>query len=255
MDNPSKDFLDRYYYGSFLAFKHYDKIIRRAFACLQEKPNVAVEVGCGDGMATYFLSKYVDHLICIDTNEVCIRKVKEMTEESGIKNITFKKANSDKLSLDNEVDLIIFKDVLHHLQSPIDYLKSCLPFSNYLLMIEANRYNPLLYWICRKLEEEKIFLKMNSLSNLLRLVEKGGWQCKKNFYIESAAYPIGFCIYHDMFHEKKIIKTIMKYFEKLYDSSIVASSMDKIENWAGKIFKPFCSEFVIIARNRGRIVD
>ena len=32
-------------------------------------------------MATYFLSKYVDHLICLNTNEDCIRKVREMMEE------------------------------------------------------------------------------------------------------------------------------------------------------------------------------
>ena len=248
MDNPPKNFLDRYYYGSFWAFKHYDKIIRRAFNCLYQKPKVAVEVGCGDGMATYFLSKYVDHLICIDTNEDCIRIVKRMLEETGIKNVEFKMADSEKLSLDNEVDLIFFKDVLHHMQSPIDYLKSCLPFSNHLLMIEANRYNPLLYWICNSLEEEKLFLRMNSLGMLLHLVEKGGWRCERSFYIESAAYPIGFCIYNDVFHEKKIIKTIMSYMGKLYDFGIVSSSIDKIESLAEKIFKPFCSEFIIIAR-------
>jgi SAM-dependent methyltransferase len=248
VDKFSKDFLDTYYYGSYWAFKHYGKIIRRAFTYLPKKPKVAVEVGCGDGMATYFLSKYVGHLICIDTNEKCIQKVQGMVEETGIKNVTFKKVDSEKISLDNEVDLIIFKDVLHHMQSPIDYLKSCLPFSNHLLMIEANRYNPLLYWICNSLEEEKLFLRMNSLGMLLHLVEKGGWRCERSFYIESAAYPIGFCIYNDVFHKKKIIKAIMSYMGKLYDFGIVSSSIDKIESLAEKIFKPFCSEIIIIAR-------
>jgi SAM-dependent methyltransferase len=252
MDRLLKDFVDTYYYGSFWAFKHYDKIIRRAFNCLYQKPKVAVEVGCGDGMATYFLSKYVDQLICIDTNENFIQKAKGMVEETGIKNVTFKKMDSDKLSLDNEVDLIIFKDVLHHMQSPIDYLKSCLPFSNCLLMIEANRYNPLLYWMCNSLEEERLFLKMNSLRRFHHIIEKGGWRCEKSFYIESAAYPIGFCIYHDVYHGKKMIKTIMKYLAILYDFRAVSSSIDKIENLVEKVCKPFCSEFIIIARKQVR---
>jgi ubiquinone/menaquinone biosynthesis C-methylase UbiE len=171
MDKLPRDFLHKYYYGSLWAYKHYEKIIRRAFNCLYQRPKVAVEVGCGDGMATYFLSKYVDHLICMDTDEICIKKVEGMIEETGINNVTLKKVDSDKLPLNYEVDLIFFKDVIHHMQSPVDYLKSCLPFSNCLLMIEANRYNPLLYWMCNSLEEEKLFLKMNSLRNFHQMIE------------------------------------------------------------------------------------
>jgi len=75
MDKLPKDFLDSYFFGSYWAFRHYDKIIRRAFNHLPQKPKVAVEVGCGVGMATYFLSKQVHHLICIDTNEEYIQRV------------------------------------------------------------------------------------------------------------------------------------------------------------------------------------
>jgi len=228
MNKLPKDFLDTYYYGSYWAFKHYDKIIRRAFTHLPQKPKVAVEVGCGDGMATYFLSNYVHHLICIDTNEKCIQKVEDMIKEMDIKNVTFKKTDSGRISLDHEVDLIFFKDVLHHLQSPIDYLKNCLPFSNYLLIIEANRYNPFLYWICKNLEEERQFLKINSLRNILWIVERGGWRCEKSFYIESAAYPIGFCFYHDVLHGRIIIKNIVRYLGELYYFYPVSSLIDKI---------------------------
>ncbi len=250
MDHPSKDFLHTYYYGSFWAFKHYDKIIRRAFNCLHEKPKVAVEVGCGDGMATYFLSKRVDHLICMDTNEECIRIVKRMLEETGIKNVEFKMSDSEKLSLDREVDLIFLKDVLHHMQSPVGYLKSCLPFSHHLLMIEANRYNPLLYWICRSLEDEELFLKMNSLRIILRLVEKGGWRCEESFHVEAAAYPIGYCIYHDVFGNKSFLKSIIQSLDKVACRSSISFLIDKGEDWAEKILSPFCSEFIIFAKRQ-----
>jgi len=252
MDKLPKNFLDSYFWGSYWAFRHYDKIIRRAFNHLPQKPRVAVEVGCGVGMATYFLSKQVHHLICIDTDEECIQRVKGMIKETGMKNVTFMKTDLDRISLNEEVDLIVFKDVLHHMNSPVDYLKSCLPSSNYLLIIEANRYNPFLYWICKNLEEERQFLKMNSMGNILRIVKKAGWRCENSFYIESAAYPIGFCIYSDVFHEKKIIKTIIKYLGKLYYFRIISSSIDKIENLAEKMFKPFCSEFIIIAKKQGQ---
>jgi SAM-dependent methyltransferase len=254
MDELSKDFLDRYFFGSYWAFRHYDKIIRRAFNHLPQKPKVAVEVGCGVGLATYFLSKQVHRLICIDTDEECIRRTEVMIKETLIKNVTLMKTDLDRMPLNEEVDLIFFKDALHHLNLPVDYLKSCLPYSDYLLIIEANRYNPILYWICKHLEEEKQFLKMNSMGNILRIVKKAGWRCEKSFYIESAAYPIGLCIYGDVFHEKKLIKTIIKYMGKLYDFRIVSSSIDKVEDLAEKMFKPFCSEFIIIARKEGNLI-
>lgn len=240
--------LEKYFYGSYWAFVHYHKIIRKAFDHFPGKPGVAVEVGCGDGMATYFLSKQVDHLICIDTNEKCLEKVEEMTREMGLKNVTFRKAALDRISLDGKVDLIFFKDVLHHMESPADYLRSCLPLSNHLLIVEANRYNPLLYWICKRLEEEKLFLKMNTLPNILRQVKQGGWRSEKSFYVESAAYPIGFCFYNDVYPAKRAVKRIMEYLGKAYDLHVVSSLVNRIEGVAEKIFKPFSSEFIIVAR-------
>jgi SAM-dependent methyltransferase len=248
MDALPKDFLDSCFWGSYWAFRHYDKIIRRAFHHLPQKPKVAVEVGCGVGLATYFLSKRVDRLICIDTDDECIRRTDVMIKETGIKNVTLMKANSDRMPLNEKVDLIFLKDVLHHMNSPMEYLTSCLPFSNHLLLIESNRYNPVLYWICKHLEAEEQFLKMNSMGNILGIVKNAGWHCEKSFYIESAAYPLGPCIYNTVFHDKKIIKTIIQYLEKLYNFRMVSSSIDKIENLAEVIFKPFCTEFIIIAR-------
>lgn len=202
-------------------------------------------------MATYFLSKQVHHLICIDANEECIQRTKGMIKATGIQNVTLVKTDLDRIPLNKEVDLIVFKDVLHHMNLPVDYLKSCLPSTNHLLIIEANRYNPFLYWICKNLEEERQFLKMNSMGNILRIVKKAGWRCEKSFYIESASYPVGPCIYSAVFHEKKLIRTIIKYLGKLYDFRIISSSIDRVENLAEKMFKPFCSEFIIIAKKQG----
>ena len=250
MEKLSKSFLDDYYFGSYWAFRHYGKIIGRAFSVLSPKPKVAVEVGCGVGMATYVLSKQVHHLICIDTNEDYIQKVKEMVKETGIKNVSFMKTELDKISLDRKVDLLFFKDVLHHMPSSADYLKSCLSFSNYLLVIEANRYNPLLYWVCKNLEEERQFLKMNSLHNILRIVERGGWQCEKSFYVESAAYPIGYCCHNYVLHRKKMSEIILRYVDKLYRYNSVSSMVDRAESLVEKMLTPFCSEFIIIAKNK-----
>ena len=252
MEKLRNEFLEDYFSGSYWAFRHYGKIIGRAFSALCQKPKVAVEVGCGGGMATYFLSKHVDHLICIDTNEDYIQKVKEMVREAGIQNITFMKTELDRISLAREVDLIFFKDVLHHMPSSVDYLKSCLPFSNYLLIIEANRYNPILYWICKNVEEERQFLKMNSLHNILWIVERGGWQCEKSFYVESAAYPMGGCCHHYVFHRKRMSEIILRYVDKLYRYTSVSSIVDRAENLVEKMLTPFCSEFIIIAKNKQR---
>lgn len=247
MDKAVKDFLDTYYYGSYWAFRHYEKIIRKAFHDLPRRPEVAVEVGCGDGMATYFLSREVHHLICIDTNEACIEKAKDMIKETGIRNVIFMKTDLDRISLDKEADLIFFKDVLHHMNSPVDYLRSCLPFSKSLLIVEANRYNPLLYWICKNVEEERQFLKINSLRHILGMVEKAGWRYQTSRYVECAAYPIGYCFYHDVFKSKRIVKPAIQSLERLYQCSFVSSLIDKGEDFLEKIALPFCSEFIITA--------
>ena len=248
-------FLQTYYYGSYWAFVHYDKIMKEAFLQLPQKPNVAIEVGCGDGMATYFLSKYVRHLISIDTDERCIEIVDRMIHGMDLKNVTLKKTDLNRLSLDKEADLIFFKDVLHHMDSPIDYLRSCLPLSKTILIVEANRYNPFLYFLCKKIDEEKLFLKRNSLRNILSIVEKAGWRCIKSSYIESAAYPIGWCYDRHVFHGKKIFKWIIRYLDRFYRYSFMSSMIDRTEFVIGKMFKPFCSEFIIVAERNASAIN
>ena len=243
-------FLENYYYGSYWAFVHYEKIMKEAFLQLTPKPNVVIEVGCGDGMATYFLSRYVRHLISIDTDERCIEIVNRMIQDMGLNNVILKKTDLNHLSLDKEVDLIFFKDVLHHMDSPIDYLRSCLPFSKTIMIVEANRYNPFLYFLCKRMDEEKQFLKRNFLRNILSMVEKAGWRCVKRSYLESAAYPIGWCYDHHVFHGKRFFKRMMQYLDRVYRYALMSSMIDRVEFLMGKMFKPFCSEFIIIAERK-----
>jgi len=247
MDKPTKELLDAYYYGSYWAFRHYEKIIGKAFRCLPWKPERAVEVGCGGGMATLFLSQQVHELICIDTDEACIKTAEDMIKRAGIRNVVFRRTDLERISLEEEVDLLFFKDVLHHMHSPVDYLRSCLPFSKGLLIVEANRYNPLLYWICKNVKEERQFLEMNSLRNIVRMVEKAGWRHEKSRYVECAAYPMGYCFYHDVFKSKRIVKPAMEALGRLYEQRFVSTLIDKSEDVLEKLFLPFCSEFIITA--------
>ena len=244
----SETFLQTYYYGSFWSFVHYEKIMKEAFLPFPKKPEVAVEVGCGDGMATYFLSKYVRQLISIDTDERCIEIVTRMIHEMDLKNVISKKTDLNRLSLDKEVDLIFFKDVLHHMDSPIDDLRRCLPFSKTIVIVEANRYNPVLYFLCRRMEEEKLFLKRNSLRNILSIVEKAGWRCVKSSYLESAAYPIGWCYDEHVFRGNRVSRKVIQCLDRFYRRAFMSSMIDRVEFLMGKVFRPFCSEFIIVAQ-------
>ena len=246
-----EEFLKTYYQGSYWAFVHYEKIIKEALLELPRKPDVAIEVGCGRGMATYFLSKNVRHLISIDTDDQCIEIVRRMIHGMDLKNVTLKKTNLEGLSLDKEVDLIFFKDVIHHMDSPAEYLRSCLPFSKTILIVEANRYNPLLYFLCKRMDEERLFLERNSLRNILSIVEKAGWQVVKSSYIESAAYPVGGCYGQFVFHGNRTFQRMIRSLDRVYRRPRVSSVIDRVECLMGKVFRPFCSEFIILAKKAG----
>ena len=100
-----------------------------------------LDSGCGDGWDAYLRLKYFKKITATD-----------IETNSNWKNIkapglTFKKADSEKLAFKNKsFDTVIEKDMLHHASNPEAALKEMVRVAKKrVIVIEANRYNPLFY--------------------------------------------------------------------------------------------------------------
>jgi len=54
-----------------------------------EKLGIALDIGCGSGVLSYFASKYFDHVIAIDIDSKIIDCAKRSFDEAKIENVTF----------------------------------------------------------------------------------------------------------------------------------------------------------------------
>lgn len=100
-----------------------------------------LDSGCGDGEDLYLRKKYFKKLTGVD-----IAESPRWKELSG-GGITFKKSDAEKLPFKNaSFDTVLEKDMLHHAGDPERALKEMIRVAKKrVIVIEANRYNPLFY--------------------------------------------------------------------------------------------------------------
>ncbi len=100
-----------------------------------------LDVGCGDGLDDELMLKYFKRIEGIDINE------NPAWNEHRRENLILKKADAENLDYpDNSFDTVIEKDVLHHVSDPEKALKEMTRIAKKrIILIEANRYNPLFY--------------------------------------------------------------------------------------------------------------
>lgn len=101
----------------------------------------ALDCGCRNGGVTRLLRKRVRTVVGVD-----IEPSAEWSDEPGL---TFRVANAEQLPFEEDsFDLVHSKDSLHHMTSPeravVEYRRVLKPGGT-VLIIEANRYNPLFY--------------------------------------------------------------------------------------------------------------
>lgn len=123
-----------------------------------------LDIGCGDGSLTRLIAeKFKGKKVTgVDVEEHPQWKFHKLP------NLTFKEGSVYELPFkDNSFQAAIIKDVLHHLSSPTLAVKELLRVaSKQVLIIEANRYNPISYIRMVKIAKHEHFSlrKLRSMS-------------------------------------------------------------------------------------------
>lgn len=114
-----------------------------------ERGKKLLDVGCGDGTdAEIFIQEFG-----LDTYGIDIYEDENI---KNIRNLKFQKAGIKQIPFeDNDFDYVFLHDVLHHIDEEnqsyekhiegLQELKRVCRKSGYIIILEANRYNPLFY--------------------------------------------------------------------------------------------------------------
>ncbi len=122
-----------------------------------------LDAGCGDGSDSFLLAEYFKKIESFD-----------IIEHANWKNYISDNLNfsvGDAMNLkydDNSFDTIIEKDMLHHAQDPEIALKElCRVTKKRVIIIEANRFNPIFYLHLTLMEGHNHFSQNNFKKLLL----------------------------------------------------------------------------------------
>ena len=100
-----------------------------------------LDAGCGDGRVARLLRERVREVVAVD-----VERFADWSDEPGL---TFSVANAEQLPFgDASFDAVHSKDSLHHMDEPeraLEEYRRVLRPGGTVLIVEANRYNPLFY--------------------------------------------------------------------------------------------------------------
>ncbi len=124
-----------------------------------------LDVGCGNGIFTYSLSK-LGNVSGIDLS-------RKMLSRNPIRNLV--EATSEKLPFENNsFDLVFEANLLHHVLSPSRTIKEMNRVSKqFIALIEPNCINPMMFFFSLLVKDERNGLKFN-VKRLKNLFKKEG---------------------------------------------------------------------------------
>jgi len=142
-----------------------------------------LDIGCGDGVFTRLISKHVGLILGVDmVPSSNWKKIK-------VRNVQFIVADACNLPFINECfDIVFEKDALHHIKDYWKVLKEIVRVmrrEGTAIFIEANRYNPILYFHMTLMKHHEHFTKKYFETLLLTAFRKCYFMS-----IESHVYPI-----------------------------------------------------------------
>lgn len=116
---------------------------RQRIAYIQQWLNLdniqtALDVGCGNGFSTYYLSSYIPHILGVDRSQAMLNRHPAKQE----KNLAI--ADGFQLPFrDSGFDLVYGWEIVHHISDPgIVVLEMARVSQRYVLLAEPNRNNP-----------------------------------------------------------------------------------------------------------------
>ncbi len=121
------------------AFQYKERVVAKTSAYYAGA--TLLDSGCGDGEDAWLRKKFFKKITATD-----IVPDPRWKEFSG-KGLTFKQCDSEKLPFKNKsFDTVFEKDMLHHAANPEKALKEMVRVAKKrVIVVEANRYNPLFY--------------------------------------------------------------------------------------------------------------
>ena len=183
-------------------------------------PNKSIlDIGCGDGSdAKIFIDEFSLRVTGIDVFEH--EKIKE------IKGLDFDVGSMLELPFGNETfDYIFLHDVLHHIdeecQSRSDHIlglcevRRVVKKSGTIVIVEANRYNPISYLNMVKLHGHNHFTQSYFHSLILSVFPKARFK-----YFEAHNYPFSLPIWrvYELIMEKIVPKAFLSYNIAIIDA-------------------------------------
>lgn len=101
----------------------YRKTVKRSAAFLKKEDRV-FEIGCGTGVATIPLSKYVKEITATDISENMIQKAREKAKNQSKDNIIFRTGELTEMEVEPEsYDVVAAYNVLLYMKNQEDVLK------------------------------------------------------------------------------------------------------------------------------------
>jgi SAM-dependent methyltransferase len=90
----------------------------RALGLLMPPLDVA-DLGCGEGYLTIEAARWAKRVTAIDRSPDVLTRGKELARRRGVKNITWKRGDLQKVPIDSEsMDLVLLSQALHHADEP-----------------------------------------------------------------------------------------------------------------------------------------
>lgn len=164
-----------------------------------------LDIGCGDGEDAFNLSKIAKKVIAFD-----IKKFQEWRKYKNSK-LSFKVADAQNMFFKNKMfDGILLKDVLHHVEKPEKVLKEIDRVTikgSVIILIEANRYNPLFY------------IHMTKILGHEHLTQKKFKELIRERFVNAAFYH-----FESHFYPNKLIQGFLKLFQLFMEKTPLLNS-------------------------------
>jgi 2-polyprenyl-3-methyl-5-hydroxy-6-metoxy-1,4-benzoquinol methylase len=123
-----------------------------------------LDIGCGQGVTTYVLSKYFGRVLGVDFSTAAIRTARAFLTAMEVDNATVVVGDVDSLALaGGSVDVVHFKDFLHHTAEPLRALENLRGVSRLGRVVgaEVNGRSPIMSLFGRMARHERGLLDSN----------------------------------------------------------------------------------------------
>jgi SAM-dependent methyltransferase len=144
-------------------FEHH--IVSLALEGLPDAESMScLDIGCGQGVTTYVLSKRFGRVLGVDFSSGAVRTARAFLEAMEVENATAVVGDVDNLALAaGSVDVVHFKDFLHHTAEPLRALRNLREVSRLGRVVgaEVNGRSPIMGLFGRLAKHEKGLLDSN----------------------------------------------------------------------------------------------